>query len=304
MDISNGFVGIGFATANKSTPWEWISYEKNPVFEPTGKDTFDGLMVRYPRITRLTEKYWFLYYTGTPLPKSSNHKLIFAAGMAESFDGGTTWKRVPDFYLPQGDRKFKYSYEGTVGQFVMSPFTSEEAGLPSPWNMWYTAFERRPNPMFVGICYATSKNGKKWKPYYGNPILRAKDPFKRKALLKDIKDKLKIATDSDKWEIHKKWSRVWCLPWIIYRKNVFYMWHTKWGIENRTYRICYAQSNDGIFWETDPADFELDVSEEGWDSEMVEYPCVLKFKNEWRMWYSGNKFSGIGYATAEDKRCV
>jgi len=167
--------------------------------------------------------------------------------------------------------------------------------------MWYTAFERQSYPMFVSICYATSKDGKKWKPYDRNPVFHAEDPFKgKRLLLKKIKDKLKIAPhQKERWEIHKKWSRVWCVPWVIYENGIFRMWYTKWGIRDRTYRICYAQSNNGITWETDPDDFELDISPEGWDSEMTEYPCVLRFKNEWRLWYSGNKFSGIGYATAE-----
>ena len=44
---------------------------------------------------------------------------------------------------------------------------------------------------------------------------------------------------------------------------------------------------------------ELDVSHEGFDDYMTEYPCVLKTDTEWRMWYCGNHYASIGYATAQ-----
>jgi hypothetical protein len=44
---------------------------------------------------------------------------------------------------------------------------------------------------------------------------------------------------------------------------------------------------------------ELDVSPNGWDSEMVAYPYIIKEKNNLIMFYNGNEFgkSGIGVAT-------
>ena len=48
-------------------------------------------------------------------------------------------------------------------------------------------------------------------------------------------------------------------------------------------------------------DIELNVSESGWDSEMVAYPHVVKEDNRLIMFYNGNKFgnTGIGYAIKE-----
>jgi hypothetical protein len=46
-------------------------------------------------------------------------------------------------------------------------------------------------------------------------------------------------------------------------------------------------------------EIELDVSSDGWDSEMVAYPYIVKENNKLIMFYNGNKFgkTGFGYAT-------
>ena len=42
----------------------------------------------------------------------------------------------------------------------------------------------------------------------------------------------------------------------------------------------------------------IDVSDTGWDSEMIEYSYVIKQDDRYIMFYNGNGFgqSGIGYA--------
>ena len=46
----------------------------------------------------------------------------------------------------------------------------------------------------------------------------------------------------------------------------------------------------------------IDVSEEGWDSEMIAYPFVWEHKGQRYMAYNGNGFgrSGFGYAVEVD----
>tara|TARA_R100001126_G_scaffold38692_1_gene21458 strand:- start:2040 stop:2924 length:885 start_codon:yes stop_codon:yes gene_type:complete len=63
------------------------------------------------------------------------------------------------------------------------------------------------------------------------------------------------------------------------------------------YRIGYAESKDGINWERHP-NACLDVSKQGWDSEMVQYSCVFKHNDTKIMLYNGNQYgkTGIGYA--------
>ena len=67
------------------------------------------------------------------------------------------------------------------------------------------------------------------------------------------------------------------------------------------YRIGYAESQDGITWERKDNEVGIDVSESGWDSEMIEYPFVFEHKRGKYMFYNGNDYGneGIGYAIME-----
>ena len=76
------------------------------------------------------------------------------------------------------------------------------------------------------------------------------------------------------------------------------MWYSYRG---DAYRMGYAESEDGLEWERKDAEAGIDVSEEGWDSEMIEYPCVFEHRGSWYMLYNGNGYgsSGIGLAELE-----
>jgi len=67
------------------------------------------------------------------------------------------------------------------------------------------------------------------------------------------------------------------------------------------YRIGYASSYDLVNWDRDDSKAGLDISESGWDSEMVAYPHVFDLNGRKHMFYSGNYFGkeGFGWATLE-----
>jgi len=70
------------------------------------------------------------------------------------------------------------------------------------------------------------------------------------------------------------------------------------GGGGETYRIGYAQSVDGKNWELNLEEAGIDVSSEGWDSEMIEYPFVFDHKGERYMLYNGNGFGKTGFGLA------
>ena len=71
---------------------------------------------------------------------------------------------------------------------------------------------------------------------------------------------------------------------------------------SRGYRIGYAFSEDMVHWQRDDVIAGLDVSEEGWDSQMVAYPHVMKVDGKTMMFYCGNNFGqgGFGYAILKE----
>jgi predicted GH43/DUF377 family glycosyl hydrolase len=85
-----------------------------------------------------------------------------------------------------------------------------------------------------------------------------------------------------------------CKPCIRRDGDVYRMWFCARG---KAYRIYYAESDDGIAWrrEAEPA---IDVSDSGWDSEMVEYPFVFDHNGDRYMLYAGNGFGRVGFGLA------
>lgn len=78
----------------------------------------------------------------------------------------------------------------------------------------------------------------------------------------------------------------------------FKMWFSYRGNLSQTYRIGNAISNDGINWEINLKNKDIDVSDTGWDSEMIEYPYVFEHKNKLYMLYNGNGFGKTGFGLA------
>ena len=76
------------------------------------------------------------------------------------------------------------------------------------------------------------------------------------------------------------------------------MWFSYRAGTGKTYRIGYAFSKDGFNWIPDYSSDQIDVSDEGWDSEMICYPFVVSFNQELFMFYNGNGYgkTGIGLA--------
>ena len=68
---------------------------------------------------------------------------------------------------------------------------------------------------------------------------------------------------------------------------------------NRSYRIGYAYSQDLKSWTRNDALAGIDISAEGWDSEMICYPHIFELNGKWIMLYNGNHFGREGFGYAE-----
>lgn len=79
------------------------------------------------------------------------------------------------------------------------------------------------------------------------------------------------------------------------------MWYSYRGTPDKSYRIGYARSHDSTTWQLLPDSAGIDVSSDGWDSEMVEYPFVFDHDGSRFMLYNGNGYgkSGFGLAVLE-----
>jgi len=90
-------------------------------------------------------------------------------------------------------------------------------------------------------------------------------------------------------------------PSVVHDAGIWRMWYSHRG---ESYRIGYAESVDGRHWTRYDNKAGIDVSEHGWDSEMIEYPFVFDHKGQRYMLYNGNDFgrTGFGIAVVDDQK--
>jgi len=251
--------GIGFAEATLADPLHWRENPASPVLVPRA-DNWEGNFINQPRVVRVTDTHWRMYYTGWGFPQVEGGS-SWAIGLAESFDAGRTWRRHGDQpLLARGDA------DSPDGGGVFVP---EVRRVNEKWMMWYTAMRIAPGRQNIHLCLATSDDGIRWTKHPGNPVLT--DDFSQGPARNVI-------------------SRCF----VRHADGVYQMWYSH---ARPDYRIRYAESLDGIHWERSPVELALDVGPPGaWDDQMVEYPELDLVGDEWRLWFCGNDFGTVGYA--------
>ena len=146
------------------------------------------------------------------------------------------------------------------------------------YKMWYGStitWEAGNGEMLHVIKYATSDDGEHWEKH-GVAI-----PYE-----------LGVAQAFSRPTVHKD-------------EEGYHMWYSYRSGNGTPYRIGYAFSGDGLSWENRLDEVGIDVSEEGWDSEMICYPFVFEHKGELYMLYNGNQYGkeGFGLAVQECTAC-
>ena len=117
-----------------------------------------------------------------------------------------------------------------------------------------------------------------------------------------VKDNKQIIDD------HLNADECQALPTVIHHNNkyhMFFCYREAIGfrkIKERGYRIGYAWSNNLIDWVRDDKNVGIEVSVEGWDSDMLCYPHVFACNDKTYLLYNGNEFGrfGFGLAVLED----
>ncbi|EAI4070945.1 glycoside hydrolase family 32 protein [Campylobacter jejuni] len=84
-------------------------------------------------------------------------------------------------------------------------------------------------------------------------------------------------------------------PFVFLENDIFKMFYG-YGSEEYPYRLAYAESNNGIQWKN--KDINIDLSSDGWDSEMMAYPSFIRVDGKGYLFYNGNNYGygGFGYA--------
>ncbi len=239
---------------------------QKPILEVGAVGMFDEHGIMPASVVEKGEQVFFYYSgwsRGTSLPYNNY------TGLAISEDEGTTFKKYCNG--PVIDRSPWELYSAT------SPCVYYDDN----WHMWYSSGTNwvRINDKdehTYDIKYAWSEDGRNW-----------------------VQTNKTIIPQYNKYEAITR-------PSVIKVDGMYHMWFCYRGSNNfrdgdDSYRIGYASSSDLLNWERDDKKAGIDVSENGWDSQMIAYPCVVRVKDQILMFYNGNGFGeqGFGYARLE-----
>lgn len=87
-------------------------------------------------------------------------------------------------------------------------------------------------------------------------------------------------------------------PYVIKHANRYIMFFGA-GSEDVPYKLCYATSDDGVFWSRMDDLLGLDLSVTGWDSEMMAYPAIFSVRDSVYLLYNGNNYGHGGFGCAK-----
>lgn len=254
---------IGYIEIDLHQPADVLLAPTEPVLSPGPIGHFDEHGV-FPSsiVTVGTKKY--MYFVGWN--RGWQEPLFYASiGLAVSEDGGRTFRRISR--APIMDRG---EHDPCL---VTSPHVFIDEGL---WRMTYVSgigWEQSPDGRLHSryhIKYAESEDGVSWK----------RDGT--------------VAIDFSSAE-ETNIAR----PSVLKQGARYRMWYCKARMSKTPYRLGYAESRDGRTWARMDGSAGIDVSAEGFDSEMICYPYVIARNGGLYMFYNGNRYGrdGIGLAT-------
>lgn len=207
-----------------------------------------------------------LYYGGWTRCESVPFNV--GIGMAISHNGGKTFTK-------QGNGPIlPYSPDEP---FVLSgPKIRRFNGI---WYLWYIAgrkwkvVDNRPEPVYK-IRMAISSDGIHWDKI-------------NQDLIKSQLEEDEAQASPDVFFANGKYHMFFC-----------YRYSSHYRCKENGYRIGYASSTDLINWVRDDTTAGIDVSDAGWDAEMVSYPHVFDLDGKTYLAYLGNQVGRYGFGLA------
>lgn len=258
----NKFGRIGYVNLNIDNPTQVLSLSQEPVLDLGKLGTFDDSGVS-PSCIIDFEQGKYLYYVGWQRAERVPYMLF--AGVAISNDSGCSFQRYSS--VPILERTASEPFIRSANTII------KDKGL---FKMWYVSalywvqVDGRLLPSYV-LRYAESEEGISWNAY----------------------DQICINFEN---EDEFGFGR----PWVVKDGHTYKMWYSIRS-RSRPYRIGYAESKDGLNWVRKDNETGIEASAQGWDSEMICFPCVIDAKGKRYMFYNGNRHgaTGFGYAILE-----
>jgi hypothetical protein len=255
---------VGHLTVSMKDPTRVLDLAERPVLEPGAWGSFDDNGV-YPGCLMNDGRRLLMYYPG----RSNGERPLYtmAIGLAESLDGGETFRRVLPCPL--------------VGRGPFDPWmVSTPWVLREPdgrWRMWYLSgigwesIER--DLSLYHVKYAESDDGLEWRR----------------------SGRVAFELEGDETNLASP---------CVWRENAGYRALYCVARRHRGYRLGEGRSQDGITWSRVGEPEGLTWSEQGWDSTCMAYPASFVHQDRRYVLYSGNDNGREGFGLAVEEDCA
>lgn len=265
-DASGQFVSYSaFVDLDRKNLFNIINIADKPVFKLGKKGCFDEFGTYPMSVIRKNDEIWS-YYAGWTRCKSVPFNT--AIGVAKSINNGETFEKIGDGPV------LSYSPD--------EPFIISGPKIRKFNNLYYLFY----------IC------GKKWIMVDNKPEM-------------SLKLRMATSTNGLNWTKHNKnlipevngENESQASPDVFYKDDKYHMFFCNWipatFRETKSRKIGYAYSTDLINWTRDDSKAGIDISDDGWDSEMLAYPHVFELDGNIYMIYLGNEVGRYGFGLAE-----
>jgi len=255
-----------YADLARSDMFEIVKVSDHPILALGGLGEFDEYGTYPVSVVRRDGEIW-AYYGGWTRCESVPFNV--AIGLAKSCDDGRTFTKI--------GRGPVLSYSPDEPFVISGPKIRKFDGR---WYLFYIA-------------------GRKWKVADG----RAEPVYKiRLAVSDDGLQWSKIGRDLLESRLEEDEAQA--SPDVFFangRYHMFFCYRHSTGFrgKERGYRIGYASSSDLLNWTRDDTKAGIDVSQSGWDSEMMSYPHIFALDGHTYMAYLGNEVGRYGFGLAK-----
>jgi hypothetical protein len=265
-DRSGNYVSYSaYVDLDRKDLFRVLDVAKQPILSLGGLGEFDEFGT-YPVSVICHEDRVLAYYAGWT--RCSAVPFNVAIGLAESFDGGKTFK--------------KYGKGPVLSYSLDEPFVLSGPKIRRFNNCWY-------------LFYIA---GRKWKtidsraePVYKIRLAISDDGVHWNKLNKDL-----IGSRIEEDEAQAS-------PDVLYANGKFHMffcyrYSSNYRGKEKGYRIGYASSINLIDWVRDDNRAGITISREGWDSQMISYPHIFELNGSTYMAYLGDQVGRYGFGLA------
>lgn len=256
----------GYVDLNRTNLMEVLAVSREPVLALGDLGDFDEFGT-YPISVARNGEDFVAYYAGWTRCESVPFNV--GIGMARSTNGGVSFEKLGKGPI------LSYSIDEP---FVLSGPKIRKFG--DMWQLWYIA-------------------GKKWIMAHGKP-----EPVYRIRMASSVDGIHWTKQNRDLIPNKVEDDEAQASPDVFFHNGRYHMffcyrYSTNYRGKEHGYRIGYAVSGDMYNWTRDDSKAGIDVSDSGWDSEMVSYPHVFELDGEVYMFYLGNQVGKHGFGLAK-----